>query len=365
MHAFSCTPRFETSLVAELKAAGCADLRCPAPGVVSAGSCARPLDPIFARQQLPEATWIAGASIKALAEAAFSELAPSLDRDASPWLLHAVPAPQPDTAGALGRRREYRLRQAPDADARDRHHRHAALERRAALVGSVFLELLAARRRRSARRRIEAAPPGSGGWRLVQILLTAPNRALASSAEALSVPRDGTDLSPFPLGRAAVAVDRAAPSRAYRKLEEAFAWMGRVPGPGDECLDLGAAPGGWSARLLARGARVTAVDRAPLALPAHPRLETVRADAFRYAPERPMAWLVCDVIAPPERTLALVTRFAVERLARAAVVTFKLKGPDLGVVASLRPRLDALPGSTLRLKHLAANHHEVTLMWTA
>lgn len=72
--------------------------------------------------------------------------------------------------------------------------------------------------------------------------------------------------SPFPNGEPAFVEDREGPpSRAYLKLWEAFARLRRQPQPRERCLDLGAAPGGWT-RLLARsGAEVLAVDKAPLA----------------------------------------------------------------------------------------------------
>jgi len=49
--------------------------------------------------------------------------------------------------------------------------------------------------------------------------------------------------SPFPNGEAQFIEDREAPpSRAYLKLWEALTVIGARPGPGDLCLDLGAAP---------------------------------------------------------------------------------------------------------------------------
>src|SRR4029079_11996605 len=55
-------------------------------------------------------------------------------------------------------------------------------------------------------------------------------------------------------------------SRSALKLDEALEWVGDAPGRGEHCVGLGAAPGGWSQRLLARGARVIAVDPARLKL---------------------------------------------------------------------------------------------------
>ncbi|MGZ3426947.1 MAG: SAM-dependent methyltransferase [Polyangia bacterium] len=67
--------------------------------------------------------------------------------------------------------------------------------------------------------------------------------------------RDAPSLAPG--GRLRVHVPEIAPSRAAMKLEEAFLWLDRAPDPGDVCVDLGAAPGGWTWVLLERRARGT------------------------------------------------------------------------------------------------------------
>ena len=61
----------------------------------------------------------------------------------------------------------------------------------------------------------------------------------------------------------------APPNRAYLKLWEALTLAanmpdGRMPRPGELCLDLGSSPGGWSWVLQKLGARVISVDKAPL-----------------------------------------------------------------------------------------------------
>src|SRR6202000_1992614 len=102
-------------------------------------------------------------------------------------------------------------------------------------------------------------------WLVVQLLALSPRRVLISASPPRPLPRGGFDLAPWPGGAAPVAIDRAPPSRAYQKLEEPFFWMAREPRRGETCVDLGASPGGWTATLLKRGARVTAGERAALA----------------------------------------------------------------------------------------------------
>src|SRR5262245_55135127 len=67
-------------------------------------------------------------------------------------------------------------------------------------------------------------------------------------------------LSLAPGGRRRMRTGPADLSRAAAKLEEALDAFGLEPGKGETCVDLGAAPGGWTARLLERGARGTAVE---------------------------------------------------------------------------------------------------------
>jgi 23S rRNA C2498 (ribose-2'-O)-methylase RlmM len=102
-----------------------------------------------------------------------------------------------------------------------------------------------------------------------------------------------------------------APSRAGRKLEEAFEWVGRAPEAGDVCVDLGAAPGGWTAVLLARRARVIAVDPAKLAenLRQKKGVAHVQASAFEFTPTEPVDWLFCDMAWRPMEVAALLAKW--------------------------------------------------------
>ena len=183
-----------------------------------------------------------------------------------------------------------------------------------------------------------------GAWTLL-----APDRLLFSPVKT----------SPFVNGEVAFVEDRAGPpSRAYLKLWEALTRLGRYPAPGETCLDLGAAPGGWTWALARLGARVTAVDKAPLAteVATMPGV-TVRAEsAFALDPAReaPVEWLFSDVICYPARLLALVRRWIAAGTARHLVCTVKFQGmTDHDVVAEFA----AIPGAVLF--HGAHNKHEL------
>ena len=146
-----------------------------------------------------------------------------------------------------------------------------------------------------------AAPTSHlGAWTLL-----APQRMLASATKS----------SPFANGECRFVEDRTGPpSRAYLKLWEALTRLGEWPHPGERCLDLGAAPGGWTWAVARLGAAVTAVDKAPLApgVAAMPGVTWRAGSAFALAPE-PVDWLFSDVVAYPRRMLALVERWVASR----------------------------------------------------
>lgn len=72
----------------------------------------------------------------------------------------------------------------------------------------------------------------------------------------------GPGHSPFPGGRITVDMPPDAPSRAYRKLEEALIWSGAPVRAGDVAVEIGSAPGGASYALLRRGVTVYGIDPA-------------------------------------------------------------------------------------------------------
>jgi len=195
-------------------------------------------------------------------------------------------------------------------------------------------------------------PPAAplGGWTLI-----APDRMLAAPVTA----------SPFPHGEPAFVEDREGPpNRAYLKLWETLTVLGRYPGAGEHCLDLGAAPGGWSHVLAELGAAVTAVDKAPLdpAVAARPNVTAQRDSAFGLRPQHVghVDWLFCDVACYPNRLLDLVRRWLDAGMADNFVCTVKFQGQtDFAAMDAFA----AIPGS--RLMHLHHNKHELTWVYPA
>lgn len=167
--------------------------------------------------------------------------------------------------------------------------------------------------------------------------------------------------SPFPNGEFQFVEDREGPpSRAYRKLWEALVLAGEMPGPGDFCLDAGASPGGWTWALAGLGARVLAVDRAPLdpGVAAMPGVSSMRHDAFTLKPgdTGPVDWLCSDVICYPEALLAWISSWMDSGLAKNFICTIKMQGE--GFDRATADQFAAMPGS--RVVHLWHNRHELT-----
>ncbi len=336
VHPFITALGMEPALAFELGAAADGP-RWPA--VLSSRSPLPASDPVFALQQLPAAVQVHGDSVRALAEAADAVVAEALESSDAPFTLHAY---------------------VPDARA------YRSLASRADLLGQTFLLLLRERRRKLHRRHV-AWPelPDLGGAVLVQLVLVGRTSLLVSAAAPRPLPTGGLDLAPWPGGRPPITDDPRAPSRAYRKLVEAFAWMGSAPTTGEVCVDLGGSPGGWAWNVLQRGASVVAIDRALLEPPAagHPRLTSRIGDAFSHRPAAPVDWLLCDVIARPERTLDLCEAWMRARWCRRLVATVKLKGRDDDrMITEARRRLGRFGWSYLRLKHLPHHHNEFAVL---
>jgi 23S rRNA (cytidine2498-2'-O)-methyltransferase len=167
-------------------------------------------------------------------------------------------------------------------------------------------------------------------------------------------------------GRTRVRVTGAFPSRAARKLEEALAWLGLEPGPGEVCVDLGAAPGGWTYVLAERRARVIAVDPAKLRpeILAKKGVSHVRESAFTFAPpDDRVDWLFCDMAWRPLEAAALLAKWGRRRWARMLVANIKLPMTKKAeILARIRMILETEGDwKGLRVKQLYHDRDEVTL----
>ena len=333
---FVTAPGFETALFAEL---GIPKLDGPRwPALVTARAGVGLPDPAFALQLIPNAFQVRGESVRDLVEAADGAVGEILESTDGPLVLHAY---VPDPAA------------------------YRTVAGRAVLIGTSFADHLRQHRRRVSRRLEAVAHDSFAASTVVQLVLVGRTSLLVSAAQPQALAPGGFDLAPWAGGAAAVEENRAAPSRAYRKLIESFSWLGAAPERGQTCVDLGGSPGGWAFTALTRGASVVAVDRSALAPPAagHPKLAMVIGNAFTYRPPGPVDWLLCDVICEPEKTVALVERWMDEKLCNAVVATLKFKGTaDYPIIAEARKRLGRRRWAFLRIKHMRHHNNEAVIL---
>ena len=107
------------------------------------------------------------------------------------------------------------------------------------------------------------------------------------------------------------------------------------------------------------GAVVTAVDKSNIdpMVAALPGVSVLRESAFALPPQ-PVDWLFSDVVAYPDRLLALVRRWIASGQVRRIVCTVKFQGEtDHDAAAGFA----AIPGG--QLMHLFHNKHELTFAW--
>ncbi|WP_410474673.1 23S rRNA (cytidine(2498)-2'-O)-methyltransferase RlmM [Guyparkeria sp. TX1] len=138
--------------------------------------------------------------------------------------------------------------------------------------------------------------------------------------------------APRPMGIPRLKLSKHAPSRSALKLEEALITFlspderQELLRAGLEAVDLGAAPGGWTWQLVRDGLMVTAVDNGPMAeeLAASHQVEHRREDGFTFRPERPVEWLVCDMVEKPIRVAALMADWMARGDCRRAIFNLKL-----------------------------------------
>lgn len=155
------------------------------------------------------------------------------------------------------------------------------------------------------------------------------------------------------------------PNRAYLKLWEAITLLNRVPSVGDQAIDLGASPGGWTYVLQSLGAHVTAVDKALLDphIAARPNIKFLQQSAFALNPndyDDRLQWLVCDVACYPDRLFDLVTKWLTVKGLQQMIFTIKLQGEtNLEVIQ----RFQSIPNS--KTLHLYHNKHEATFFYPA
>ena len=156
-----------------------------------------------------------------------------------------------------------------------------------------------------------------------------------------------------------------AVSRAWLKMEEALRWS-QMPIPkAARCAEIGAAPGGASQALLARGLHVLGVDPAemdPVVL-GHPRFQHIRRRAVQVPRRdfRKVRWLTADMNVAPNFTLDVIEGIVTypEVNIRGMLLTLKL--PEWNLAEQVPEYLDRVRGwgyNIVRARQLQHNRRE-------
>lgn len=186
---------------------------------------------------------------------------------------------------------------------------------------------------------------------------------------------DPADSTPRPLGIPRLRLHADAPSRSALKLEEALLTLldddqrAHLLREGMRAADLGAAPGGWSWVLARHGLHVSAIDNGPLRQHVLDggRVEHLRADGFRWQPQQPLDWMVCDMVEQPRRVAERMATWLREGWCRHAIFNLKLPMKkrwdetrlclDLFTTQAQRPLL-------VRARQLYHDREEITVLAT-
>lgn len=182
----------------------------------------------------------------------------------------------------------------------------------------------------------------------------------------------GPGHSPWPGGRIFLDMPPEAPSRAYRKLEEALIWSGAPVRAGDVAVEIGSAPGGASYAMLRRGVTVYGIDPAEMSpvvldyrgpvgnrfVHLHRPMSLVqRADL-----PRDLHWVLMDVNLAPQVALITARRLAARPRPALLGVLLTLKLDDWRAVRHI-PRLlqsiRAMGMDEVRATQLPSNRMEV------
>lgn len=161
-----------------------------------------------------------------------------------------------------------------------------------------------------------------------------------------------------------------APSRAYRKVEEAIRWFGMPLRENDTAVELGSAPGGVVYALLNRGLRVVGVDPGAMAdvVKSNSRFKHVASSAFDVRagdlPKR-IDWALLDMNTEPDLGIRAIDHL--NKLGRApalgAILTLKLNQPSFSKrIPELVSRVKQMRFVEVYAKQLTNNRREITVV---
>jgi len=352
---FGCAQGWEDSLIAELPKAAA---QCLAPGLVLAHKINSSSwdNLIFAREWMPEAQLIQADSANKLASACVDLWTPKL-RQGLPWTWRW---------------------QTPDSW-EEKADYYKNLASRVRLIQRIFQEQMRSffpglwkKHLGAEKLSNDKSQNAMHSGYLSDCIIVAQGVLIDKDKAWVSISTSkpqNTHKPPFfkPLWQQ-IHADQQAPCRSYYKLEEVWLELGQAPTEQDTCVDLGAAPGGWTWSALKRGSKVIAVDAAALAphIQKHRNCTHCIENGYTFTPQQPADWLLCDIIARPLASLGILERWLAQGLCHNFVVAIKFRGKD---PSSLLPKiaevLKPYQHLNIRVRHLYYNHNEITIFSNA
>ncbi len=170
----------------------------------------------------------------------------------------------------------------------------------------------------------------------------------------------------YPGGVMPIVLPDGAVSRAWLKFEEGLRWGGFPIGQHSQCLDIGAAPGGGSQALLARGATVLGVDPAEMdpTVANHRNFTHIRGrmNQTRRAQYKDVRWVIADMNVAPGYTLDVLEDLISRRGVKIRGMLFTLKMFQWELARHLPGNADRVRRwgfDEVRIKQLAFNRREV------
>jgi 23S rRNA (cytidine2498-2'-O)-methyltransferase len=173
-------------------------------------------------------------------------------------------------------------------------------------------------------------------------------------------------------GRPRLTAPADAPSRVWEKVEQGLLWSGLSLKPGDSVLDIGCAPGGGPAVLLARGLQVIGVDPADMAphilsSPGFAHMPTAfeLLDPAKLPPK--IRLVIFDVNLAPIKTMKPLVRL-VSGMKGVDAVLLTLKLNDARMIEKIPwmlTQVGAMGFNDVRATQLAANRQEMCVFGRA
>jgi 23S rRNA (cytidine2498-2'-O)-methyltransferase len=205
--------------------------------------------------------------------------------------------------------------------------------------------------------------PSPRGGLVLDVIVLEPGQWWIGCHRAVSWP------ARWPGGAIPVRLPAHAVSRAYVKIEEAIGWSGLPLAAGDECVEIGCAPGGASQALLDRGLFVTGIDPADVdpEVLSHPKFRHLkkRGKDVRRSEFVGVRWLVADMNIAPEATLEEVEPIVMHPgvTIRGMILTFKLSDwSKAEAIPALTQRVHDWGYRDVRVQQLVSGGQEVCLV---